>query len=80
MTGMRKHENGTPRVICWMRFAVGLVLLLAFAYILSIGYVPPGVAGEVLLHNQRHGIDATPLLYTEIEDTPHTDYSGLFLE
>ena len=31
------------------------------------GYAPPGLAGEVLRNNQRHGIDATPLFYTEVE-------------
>ena len=64
----------------WLRFTIGLILLLGFAYILSRGVSPPGVAGEVLRHNMRHGIDATPLFYTEIEDSGVFDGSELLLQ
>jgi hypothetical protein len=58
------------------RLAVGLVLLAAFAGFFVSGYSPPGPLGEVLRHNQAHGIDASPLFYTEVENM-HELESGL---
>jgi hypothetical protein len=63
-----------------MRFFVSIALLLGFAFLLSRGYTPPGAAGEVFRHNQRNDIDATPLFYTEVEDSSAFEYSELFLE
>ena len=45
----------------------GLVMLSAFAGFFRSGYAPPGVFGEVLRHNQACDIDASPLLYSEVE-------------
>ncbi|MBU0755794.1 MAG: hypothetical protein KJ645_11685 [Planctomycetes bacterium] len=64
----------------WFRFAAGLALLCGFAFFLSRGYAPPGAAGEVLRHNLRLGIDATPLFYTEVDDSPNHTYSELFID
>ena len=64
----------------WVRFFVGLALLLGFAWFLSRGYAPPGIAGEVIRNNLHHGIDATPMFYTEIEQGAFTDYSGFYLD
>ncbi len=51
----------------WSRFLAGLILLSAFAGFFMSGYTPPGVFGEVLRHNQTCDIDASPLLYSEVE-------------
>jgi len=51
----------------WVRFMVGALLLAGAVLALMQGYAPPGPAGEVLRNNLRHGIDATPLFYTEVE-------------
>jgi hypothetical protein len=64
----------------WIRFLAGLALLLGFAFLLSRGVAPPGPLGEVVRHNLLHGIDATPLFYTEVEDSMAFDYSRLFIE
>ncbi|MHC4943284.1 MAG: hypothetical protein ACYTG7_09730 [Planctomycetota bacterium] len=63
----------------WLGLAGGLVLLCAFAFFLARGYTPPGPLGEVLRHNQRLGIDANPLFYTEVEDSPNHSYQELFM-
>jgi len=48
-----------------VRFAAGSLLLAAVILLLMQGYIPPGIAGEVLRNNLREGIDATPLFYSE---------------
>ena len=53
--------------VAWSRFLVAVLLLLGVVILLSQGYTPPGPAGEVFRNNLRHGIDATPLFYTEVE-------------
>ncbi|MFH1373711.1 MAG: hypothetical protein ABII79_07950 [bacterium] len=52
----------------WLKFAAGLVTLLALAAFFASGYTPPGVLGEVLRHNQVCDIDASPLFYSEVEN------------
>jgi len=54
----------------WGRFAAGLTMLAAFAGFFMSGYAPPGVCGEVLRHNQACEIDASPLIYTDVEHMP----------
>lgn len=51
----------------WTRFLAGLIMLSVFAGFFMSGYAPPGVFGEVLRHNQGCNIDASPLLYSEVE-------------
>lgn len=51
----------------WFSFLAGLILLSAFAGFFMSGYSPPGACGEVLRHNQACNIDASPLLYSEVE-------------
>ncbi len=50
-----------------LRFAIGLALLSLFAGLFISGATPPGIAGEVLRHNRECNIDASPLLYSEVE-------------
>ena len=60
----RTHRRGlTP----WVRFLAGVALLAGVVLVLMQGYTPPGPAGQVFRHNLRHGIDATPLFYTDVE-------------
>ena len=51
----------------WLSLAAGLTLLCGLAFFLAQGFTPPGPMGEVLRNNQRLGIDANPLFYTEVE-------------
>ena len=51
----------------WVRFLAGSLLLAGVVLLMMQGYTPPGPAGQVFRNNQRHGIDATPLFYTEVE-------------
>lgn len=73
----RKNSSGLS---AWLRFAVGLAMLLGLFGFLSQGYAPPGPAGDVIRHNLRNGIDATPIFYTEIEDSLAYNYAELFIE
>jgi hypothetical protein len=51
-----------------LRFFAGLVLMALLVLFFASGYTPPGIAGEVLRHNQGCDIDASPLFYTEVEN------------
>ena len=53
--------------VAWAKFMLGLLLLAGMILALARGYTPPGAAGEVFRNNLHHGIDATPLFYTEVE-------------
>jgi hypothetical protein len=45
-----------------------MIVFLTLYYVIASGYTPPGIGGEVLRHNQRYNIDASPLFYTEVEN------------
>ncbi len=47
---------------------IGLTGLMLFIVFFASGITPPGVAGEVLRHNQVNKIDASPLFYSEVEN------------
>ncbi len=49
------------------RFILGLAALAAMVSFFASGITPPGICGEVLRHNQANDIDASPLLYSEVE-------------
>lgn len=51
----------------WLRFLSGLALLVLMILFFASGWSPPGVCGEVLRHNQVNDIDASPLIYSEVE-------------
>ncbi len=51
----------------WLKFLGGLIALALIVAFFSSGYSPPGICGEVLRHNQQNNIDASPLLYSEVE-------------
>ncbi|RKX29657.1 MAG: hypothetical protein DRP46_06855 [Candidatus Zixiibacteriota bacterium] len=51
----------------WLKFFTGLIMLAVFFGFFASGYSPPGVLGKVLRHNQANDIDASPLLYMEVE-------------
>ncbi len=54
------------RLRAWLKFGVGLVVLVALVAFFAGGYSPPGACGDVLRHNQANEIDASPLFYTEV--------------
>jgi len=58
----------TNRKKDWLKFSGGLVLLGGMILFFASGYSPPGVCGEVLRHNQANDIDASPLIYSELEN------------
>ena len=60
-------ESTTSSARRLLRFALGLAALALFAGFFASGITPPGICGEVLRHNQACGIDASPLLYQEVE-------------
>jgi hypothetical protein len=67
---MRNSETDQQRqrgLAAWVKFATGALLLAGVILLLIQGYTPPGPAGDVWRNNLRHGIDATPLFYTEAE-------------
>ena len=66
---MQVGDTGSrqPLSVRLARFVVGLAMLAAFAGFFMSGYVPPGIAGEVLRHNRANNIDASPLFYSEVE-------------
>jgi len=49
------------------RLILGIVTLIATIWFFASGITPPGLAGEVLRHNQQNDIDASPLFYSEVE-------------
>jgi hypothetical protein len=61
----RNRQNTTEKGL--RRFLIGLAGLIAFFVFFASGVTPPGVAGEVLRHNQTLDIDASPLFYSEVE-------------
>ncbi len=63
----RKTQCVPSRRGAWLRFIVGLVALALFFLFFASGYSLPGIFGEVLRHNQANAIDASPLLYMEVE-------------
>ena len=38
------------------------------AAVFASGYTPPGVLGEVIRHNQRVDIDASPFFYGDVDN------------
>jgi hypothetical protein len=54
-------------LVGWAKLLLGVLLLAVTIFVLGQGYTPPGPAGEVFRNNLLHGIDATPLFYTEVK-------------
>lgn len=61
------HPVAAPAFTRWLRFLLAASLLALAVLFFASGYSPPGIAGEVLRHNQENDIDASPLLYSEVE-------------
>ena len=57
------------------RFLLGLVLLSTIIIFFASGLFPPGISGEVLRHNKANDIDASPLLYSEVENMAELEES-----
>ena len=52
----------------WLKLFTGILLLAIVFAFFSSGLTPPGVFGEVLRHNQKQNIDASPLFYSEVDN------------
>ncbi|MBD3170478.1 MAG: hypothetical protein GF307_13420 [candidate division Zixibacteria bacterium] len=61
----RKKPGSKPGKL--LRLVIGLILFSSIFMFFASGIFPPGIAGEVLRHNQAENIDASPLLYSEVE-------------
>lgn len=59
------HTTGGLRG--WLRLGVALTLLAALVVWLTLGHVPPGVAGRVIRSNLSHDVQATALFYSDLE-------------
>jgi hypothetical protein len=51
-----------------LRLVIGLTLLSLVVGFFASGVSPPGICGAVLRHNQACDIDASPLIYSEVEN------------
>jgi hypothetical protein len=69
------HRRPNELVSRWLRFFIGLTVLVLFVAFFASGYSPPGAPGEVLRHNQEHDIDASPLFYSEVENMQELEAS-----
>jgi hypothetical protein len=52
----------------WLKFLAGILILGSFVWLLTTGYTPPGILGEVIRHNQANDIDASPFFYGDVEN------------
>lgn len=71
--GLRSRSHGSDRGVRWLKLLAGLIILSAIFFFFASGYSPPGISGEVLRHNQANDIDASPLLYSEVEHMPELE-------
>ena len=69
MTARPAHHATAPPSLAvrWLRFVLAVAVLALFIGLVASGLTPPGVFGEVLRHNQAEDIDASPLIYTDVE-------------
>lgn len=68
---MKKSKiNGLKRgkLTAWLKFFLGITILVGVVWFFTTGYTPPGVFGEVLRHNQVNDIDASPIFYGDVEN------------
>lgn len=64
----RVNGSETGRARAWLKLFAGTCIILLLAAVFGSGYTPPGVAGEVIRHNQRADIDASPFFYGDVEN------------
>jgi len=57
----------------WLKFLTGIFILAVVFAFFSSGFTPPGVFGEVLRHNQKQNIDASPLFYSDLDIMPQLE-------
>ena len=54
----------------WVRFGVGIGILVGFFWFLTTEPVPPGAFGEIISRNLRQGVQADALFYADLERMP----------
>jgi hypothetical protein len=64
----RSSGSETGRAAAWLKLIAGACLLLLIAAVFASGYTPPGMAGEVIRHNQKEDIDASPFFYGDVDN------------
>ena len=65
---MKNSGLKNSRAKDWLKFFAGLLIMAFIFGFFASGYSLPGACGEVLRHNQKDGIDASPLFYMEVEN------------
>ena len=58
-----------------LRLLLGLTILLSLFAFFASGLFPPGICGEVLRHNKQENIDASPLIYSEVENMRELEHA-----
>ncbi len=58
--------NRTP-LHRFAKLALGLCMLVGLILTLMFAPPPPGAPGAVIRHNRAAGIDATPLIYSDLD-------------
>ena len=59
--------RGKSRLLGWLKFCCGLLLLCALLLLIVQSPLPGGIAGEVVRNNHALQIDASPLFYSEVD-------------
>jgi len=57
----------------------GLLMLAGMIWFFSSGYTPPGICGEVLRHNQQNDIDASPLIYSDVDNMHEIEHDVMLM-
>ena len=61
----KKNRNRANKLL---RFMAGALVIFLAALFFGSGYTPPGICGEVIRHNQKMKIDASPFFYGDVEN------------
>jgi hypothetical protein len=61
------------RVRAFLKFAVGICILLSILVAATLDIIPVGGENSVIRNNLEEKIDATPLFYSESEEMPRLE-------
>ena len=67
MRALAKTRASDALAVRWLRFLIGLVLLVLFLGFLATSPLPPGRLGDLIVRNMDHDIQATALFYSDLE-------------
>jgi hypothetical protein len=58
----------------WLRLCIGLAILVGFFAFLTTKPRPPGMAGEIIDRNLRQDVQATALIYSDLDRMPEIEH------